>query len=127
MTKAENAPNGLWAYRAATALALLTALLIVWTTIVRDDASGAPLFMIIMAVGVSGFATLFQPAGMARALLGVSGMQMALGVLVATAPVTATIDDGPLMAILYNGLAAALWLVSAVLFRIAAMHNQKAG
>lgn len=126
MTDIAKTPNGTRAYRAGVALAVLTSLLIVWTTIVRDDSNGAPLLMIIMAIGAGWFAALFEPAGMARAMAGVSVMQMALGLLVATAPVTANVEDGPFMAILYNGFAAALWLVSAALFQVAAIRNQKA-
>ena len=113
------------AYYAGTALTVLTAVLIVWTTIVRDEGSAAGLFMIIMAAGVGGFACRFEPAGIARAMVGISVMQCALGMLVATAPVTANVDGGPFMAILYNGFAAALWLVSAALYRIAAVQTQK--
>jgi len=125
MTETETAPNGAYAYRAGAALALLTAFLIVWTTIVRDDGSAAALFMIIMAAGVGGFAALFDSAGMARAMVGVSVMQGALGLLVATAPVTANVDGGPFMALLYNGFFAALWLVSAALFHAATIQNRK--
>lgn len=53
-------------YQAGVAVALLTSFLTVWTTIVRDDGNGIGFFMLIMAAVVGGFASSFQPGGMAR-------------------------------------------------------------
>jgi hypothetical protein len=108
-----------WAYRAGVVVALVASFLTVWTTIVRDDGSGAGFFMIIMAAGVGGFAAGFRADGMARATAGVAVMQAVLGILTATAPVTAITPDGPLRALLFNGFFAGLWLVSAACFRAA--------
>jgi hypothetical protein len=52
----------------------------------------------------------FQPAGMARTMLGVAIMQALLGVLIATAPSTADMPNGSLKALLFSGFFAALWL-----------------
>lgn len=107
-------------YRSGVGVAILASFLTVWTTIVRDDGSGAGFFMIILAVGVGWFAASFRPAGMARAMVGVAAMQLCLGALIATAPITAAVPDGPLKAVLFNVVFTALWLVSAAFFRAAA-------
>ncbi|MCH8615732.1 hypothetical protein LZ016_06415 [Sphingomonas sp. SM33] len=107
-------------YRFGVAIAVVTSFLIVWTTIVRDDGNGAAFFMVIMAAMVGAFAASFRPAGMARTMLGVAIMQVALGSLIATAPVIASTPDGSLKALVYSAAIAALWLVSATFFRAAA-------
>ena len=112
--------NGSRAYRAGIAVACVTSFLIVWTTIVRDDGSGMGNFGVIMAAIVAAFATRFQPEGVSRGMLGVSAMQMLVGIAAATAPITATVPDGVLKAWLFNGVFAALWLVSAACFYRAA-------
>ena len=120
--KAEEAElNG--SYRAGVAVAAVTALLIAWTTIVRDDGSGAGFFMLILAAMVGAFAAGFKAAGMARAMLGVAGMQVLLGLLIATAPVTAKVPDGVLKACLFSGGFAVLWLVAAACFWAAAKRR----
>ncbi len=123
MTEASQAivtQGGRGAYRTGVALAAVTSFLIVWTTIVRDDGSGMSFFMLIMATGVGWFACGFRPAGMARTMLGVAGMQVLLGIAVATAPVTANVPDGPGKALLFAGAFATLWLISGACFRSAA-------
>lgn len=114
------------AYRAGVAVALLASFLTVWTTIVRDDGSGMNFFLLIMAAVVGGFSAWFQPAGMARTMLGVAIMQALLGVAIATAPSTAGVPDGPSRALLYSGFFTAMWLISATFFRAAAKGNLRA-
>ena len=111
------------AYRIGVGVAIAASLLTVWTTIVRDDNDGAAYFMVILAAGVGAFASGFWPAGMARAMLGVAVMQLLLGALVATAPITARESDGVSKALLFNGVFAALWLLSAACFRSAAKRS----
>jgi len=108
------------AYRAGVGIAALASLLTVWTTIVRDDGTGIGYFMVIMAAAVGGFSAAFQPAGLARAMLGVAVMQLCLGALIATAPVTASLPAGPTKVLLFNGFFTLLWLISAAFFRAAA-------
>lgn len=108
-----------WAYRAGVAVALMASFLTVWTTIVRDDGTGIGYFMLIMAAAVGGFAARFQPAGMARTMLGVAIMQASLGGLIATAPSSASMEGGPGRALLFSGVFALLWLISAACFRAA--------
>ena len=108
------------AYRAGVAVALVTAFLTVWTTIVRDDGNGLGFLLLVLAAAVGAFAAWFRPAGMARAMFGVAVMQALVGVAIATAPVTARIPDGPIRILLFAGVFAALWLASAAFFRTAA-------
>lgn len=105
------------AYRAGLGVAGLAALLLVWTTIVRDDGSGQGFFLIPMAGAVGGWATRFAAEGMARTMLGVAAMQATFGLAVATAPVTADAPGGVAQVVVYNAVFTALWLGSAILFR----------
>lgn len=111
--------RGGWAFGAGLALAATASLLTVWTTIVRDDGSGAGAFMLILAAGVGSFAALFQPAGMARTMVGTAVMQAALGWLTATAPSTASLPGGPTKVLIFSGAFALLWLASAAFFHVA--------
>jgi len=113
------------AYRAGVAVALVTSLLTVWTTVVRDDGSGMSYFMLVMAAVVGAFAAWFRPAGMARTMVGVAVMQLLLGVAVATAPVTAILPNGALKALLFSGVFAALWLTSGASFRAASKRESR--
>ncbi len=113
------------AYRAGVAIAALTSLTTVWTTIVRDDGSGAGFFLVIMAAGVGAFVVWFRADGMARTMLGVAVMQLLFGIAVATAPITAATAGGPLKALMFNGTLAVAWLVSAACFRIASRQRRE--
>ena len=115
---------GSGAYRAGVAIAAVASLLTVWTTIVRDDGNGIGFFMLILAVAVGWFAAGFRAAGMARTMLGVAVMQAMLGALIATAPVTADLPDGPAKAVLFSGAFALLWLVSGAFFQRAAKGDR---
>jgi hypothetical protein len=112
--------NGSRAYRAGVAVAGVASLLLVWTTIVRDDGNGIGFFMVIMAVAVGWFAAWFRPAGMARTMLGAAIMQAMAGMLIATAPITASVPGESLKTLVYSGFFALLWLISAAFFRAAA-------
>lgn len=114
------------AYGAGVGIALVTSLLTVWTTIVRDDGNGVGFFLLIMAAAVGGFAAWFRPAGLARAMLGVAIMQALLGVAIATAPSTASLPGGPSKILLSSGFFSLLWLISATFFRVAAKEDRKA-
>lgn len=111
------------AYRAGIAIALVSSFLTVWTTIVRDDGNGIGFFLVIMAAAVGAFASWLRPAGIARTMAGVSGMQALLGLAIATAPSTASIPGGPVNALLYSGFFAALWLISAACFAASARRG----
>ena len=108
------------AYRVGAGLVLVASLMMVWSTIVRDDGNGVGFFLILMTIGVGAFATSFRAAGLARTMLGVALMQALLGMLIATAPVTAAVPGEPERMLLYCGFFTALWLVAAGLFHTAA-------
>lgn len=118
--------NSTGAYRAGIVVALVVAFLTIWTTIVRDDGGGASFFMIILAVGVGWFAAGFRAAGIARTMVGVAVMQICLGALIATAPVTANLPGGPLKVLLFNGFFSVLWLISSALFGLAVKGEHEA-
>ena len=111
------------AYRAGVAIALGASFLTIWTTIVRDDENGVGFLLLVMAAGASSFAAHFRAAGMARAMFGIAVMEMLLGMLIATAPSTATLPFGPTQYLVYCGFFAFLWLSSAGLFRAAARNG----
>ena len=112
------------AYRAGVGIAIVASFLTVWTTIVRDDGTGIGYFMVIMAAGVGAFAAWFRAAGMARTMLGVTVMQVCLGALIATAPVTASMPGGAPKVILFNAFFTALWLISAAFFHASSKEGQ---
>jgi hypothetical protein len=114
---------GARAYRAGVGLAFLAAFLIIWTTIVRDDGNCIGFFMVIMAVGAGWWAAGFRPAGMARTMVGVAAMQAAVGMLIATAPVTASVPGESMKALLYSGFFVLLWLASGLCFCISASRR----
>ena len=111
-------------YRAGVAIAFVTSFLIVWTTIVRDDGQGLGNFGVIMAAMVGSFAALFHAAGLARTMLAVALMQVLIGIAIATAPITAAEPDGVFKAIVFSSVFAALWLLSAALFRAASKRGR---
>jgi hypothetical protein len=115
--------SGKWAYRAGVAVAAVASVLTVWTTIVRDDGNGMGFFMVIMAIAVGWFAAGFRAAGMARTMVGVAIMQGAVGMLIATAPITANVPGESAKALLFSGVFAMLWLVSGAFFRGAAKRH----
>ncbi|WP_123905563.1 hypothetical protein [Sphingobium cloacae] len=110
------------------AVAIVTSFLTMWTTIVRDDGLGGAsigFFLLIMAAVVGGFAAWFRPAGMARTMLGVAIMQVLLGSAVATDGAVASTPDGAFKALVFSGVFAALWLISAAFFRAAARKGAR--
>ena len=112
------------AYRAGVGIAIVASFLTVWTTIVRDDGTGVGYFMVILAAAVGGFAAWFRAAGMARTMLGVAVMQVCLGALIATAPVTASMPGGAPKVMLFNAFFTALWLISAAFFHATLKEGQ---
>jgi len=120
LNKATGQAGGNGAYRAGAGIAVVTSLLMVWTTVVHDDSNGIGFFMVIMTAIVGGFAAWFQPAGLARTMIGVAAAQVMVGALIATAPITANTPGGPTSALLFSGVFAVLWLTSAAFFRAAA-------
>jgi hypothetical protein len=114
------APRATRLYRAGAALAILTAFLTVWTTIVRDDGNGIGFLLLALTAMVGAFAAWFRPAGMARAMLGVAIMQALLALAIATAPSGAGVPDATVKALTASAGFTVLWLISAACFWAAA-------
>lgn len=125
MSTSNEAAGSRRAFSAGVAVAVVTSLLAVWTTVVHDDGNGIGFFMLIMTALVGAFAAWFRPAGMARAMAGVAIMQAMLGSLIATAPSTASLPGVPSRALLSCGVFATFWLSSAAFFRLAAKGDRK--
>lgn len=117
--------SGSRAYRAGVAVALLAAFLLAWSTVVRDDDHGIGFLLTVVAAAVAAFAARFRPDGMARAMFGIAVMQALVGIAIATAPSVAAVPGSPSWFLLYSGFFALLWLLSAVLFRLAAKRPAK--
>ncbi|MDZ3831062.1 MAG: hypothetical protein U0S50_04505 [Sphingopyxis sp.] len=107
-------------YRIGAGVAIGTAFVTIWSTIVRDDGTGMGWFLIVMAAAVGAFAARLASAGMARAMLGTAIMQALFGLSIATAPTTAGLPDGGAGVLFSSGALTLLWLVAAVFFRAAA-------
>jgi hypothetical protein len=116
--------RGSRAFRAGVTVAVLGSLLTVWTTIVRDDGNGIGFFMVIAAIAVGWFAAGFRAGGMARTMVGVALMQVTVGALIATAPITAQVSGESVKALVFSGFFALLWLVSGAFFRAAAKSGR---
>lgn len=117
--------SGNWGYRAGMAIVLVTPVLTMWTTIVRDDGDGVGFIMLVLAAIAGAFTAWFRPAGMARAALGLAVMQALLGLLIVTAPSTASQPDGGSRAVAFCSVFTILWLAAAALFYVAAKDSDK--
>lgn len=126
MTGFSERPSSRHAYRAGLGLAFLTSFATVWTTIVRDDGNGLGFLMLVMAAAVGSFAARLRSADMARAMVGVAIMQVLLAIALATEPSTLDRPDGSLTTLFACAVCAALWLISANFFRLAAKQDHKA-
>lgn len=75
---------------------------------------------VVLALAMGAFTAWGQPAGRARAVLGVAGMQALPGVAIAMAPITASAPAGAWRALLFDRAFSVLWLLAAACFRAAA-------
>lgn len=110
------------AYRGGVATALIVSFLLIWINLAvgivgGDNPVNFNFFMLIFASAVGAFAAQFRPEGMARAMFGTAVVQMLLALAIATAPSTQREPGGALSVLVLCGFFAALWLVSAALFR----------
>lgn len=106
------------AYRLGTGLAVATAILTVWTTIVRDDSHGEGSFLVILGAAVAAWSVRFQAAGLVRAMIGTAALQLVYGLLAATAPVVAAIPGRSLHYLVWSAILATAWLTAAACFRV---------
>ena len=114
---------GNFAYRAAVGVAVAAALFLVWVNlavgVIGKEGNPANLMFIgVLAVGMIGaFIARFQPQGMARVLVAMALAQTLVGVI---ALIARWGSDGPIWprdVVMLTGFFAALWLMSAWLFR----------
>jgi hypothetical protein len=119
-------------YRAAVGVAVATGLLLVWVNLavglIGNEGNPANLmYGGVLAVGVIGaLIARFQPHGMARALFA-TALAQALVAVIALIAGLGYPASGPLEILSSNGLFAALWVGSALLFRHAARQQPPAG
>jgi hypothetical protein len=120
------------AYRAAVGVALAAAFILVWVNaavgiIGSEDDNANLMYGGVLAVGIVGAVVArFQPDGMARALV-VTALAQALVAAIALVAGLGSPGSGPLEIVPLNGFFAALWLISAWLFRKAAREQTSAG
>jgi hypothetical protein len=115
--------SGHWAYRAGAATALAAAFLLVWINLAvgivgnADDPHNAAYFAEVLLAAATAFTAALRPAGMARAMLATAAFQLLLTALAAPAGWGAGEPPGALALFGLNMAFAALWLLSARLFR----------
>ena len=113
------------AYRAAVAVGVLAALVLVWANLAvgligSEDNPANLMYLGVLAVGIAGAVVArFQPRGMVRALFAMAFAQ-ALVAVIALGAGLGSPWTGPLEIVLLNGFFVALFLGSAWLFRRAA-------
>ena len=120
--------TGNGAYRAAVAVALAAAFILVWANaavgiIGSEDNPANMMYGVVLAFGIVGaIIARFQPNGMARALAATALAQASVAVIALMAGLGLP-ANGPLEIATLNGFFAALWLTSAWLFRKAAREQ----
>ena len=115
--------SGSAAYRIAASLAVATALLEVWMNLAvgmvgsPDNPVNQGFYGVVVAAGACAFVAQLRPDGMARAMLAVAGIQLLLGLAVATAPSISQDPMGATGVVMISGFFAAVWLASAAFFQ----------
>jgi hypothetical protein len=90
----------------------------------EDNPANLGYFGVVFTGVACAFTARFRAEGMARAMLATAGVQMVIGMFVATAPISARIEPhGVAGVVMQAGLFVTLWLVSAGLF----WRSSKAG
>jgi hypothetical protein len=113
------------AYRAAAAIALVSALSLGWVNLAvgvigAEDNPANLMYFAVLIVGVAGaLMARFRPRGMARTMVAVAVAQVAVGIIAWAAGLGSTGQS-----LLLNGGFAAVWLLSASLFRKASEPKQ---
>jgi len=121
------------AYRSAIGVALAAAFILVWVNgavgIIGNANNDANMMYIgVLAVGIIGaIIARFQPHGMARALYATALAQALVAVIALIAGLGSTGPIWPRDILILTGFFAALWLISAWLFRNAARELLPAG
>lgn len=121
------------AYRAAVGVAVAAAFILVWMNLAvgiigTEDNPANLMFGGVLAVGIiCAVSARFQPDGMARALVATALAQALVAVIALIAGSGSTGPSWPGSILFLTGIFAALWLISAWLFRKAAREQTPAG
>jgi hypothetical protein len=120
-------------YRAAVGVAVAGAFILVWINLAvgiigSEDNPANLMYGGVLAVAIIGAVIArFQPIGMARALAATALAQALVGVIALAAGLGSTAPSFPQAIVVLTGFFAALWLISAWLFRKAARDQVPAG
>jgi hypothetical protein len=121
------------AYRAAVGVAVVAAFILVWMNLAvgiigSEDNPANLMYGGVLAVAILGALVVrFQPRGMARTLAATALAQALVGVIALIAGLGSTGANWPRVIVVLTAFFAALWLLSAWLFRKAAREQTSAG
>ena len=124
--------SGRIAYRSGIAVAVAVSFLQVWMNLAvgivveTDNPQNAGFFGVVVTAAACAFVARLRPDGSARAMLATAGVQALLGLMVATAPITARDPMGAGGVAMLSGVFVALWLASAALFHRSARADAAA-
>ena len=124
-------PN--FAYRAAVGVAVVAAFILIWMNLAvgiigSEDNPANLMYGGVLAVAITGaFLVRFRPHGMARVLVATAFAQALVGLIALVAGLGSTGENWPRVIVVLTSFFAALWLVSAWLFRRAAQEQTPAG
>jgi len=118
------------AYRLGVAVWVAASFLEVWMNLAvgivgdTDNAQNQGFFGVVVAGAACAFVARLRPDGMARAMFATAGIQALLGLMFATAPITARVEPmGSAGVAALSGVFTALWLISAGLFHRSARQE----
>lgn len=120
--------TGNMAYRAAVGIAVVGVFLLIWINLAvgiigSEDNPANLIYVGVLATGLIGaIIARFQAHGMTRALVATALAQGLVGVIAWAAGLGSEGENYPLVILVLNGVFAALWLLSAWLFRLAAQE-----
>jgi hypothetical protein len=124
-------PN--FAYRAAVGVAVVAAFILIWMNLAvgiigSEDNPANLMYGGVLAIAITGaFIVRFRPHSMARVLVATAFAQALVGVIALVAGLGSTGENWPRVIVVLTSFFAALWLVSAWLFRRAAREQPPAG
>jgi hypothetical protein len=121
------------AYRAAVGVAVMATFILIWMNLAvgiigSEDNPANLMYGGVLAVAITGaFIVRFRPYGMARVLVATAFAQTLVGIIALVAGLGSTGENWPRVIVVLTSFFAALWLVSAWLFRRAAREQPPAG
>ncbi len=124
-------PN--FAYRAAVGVAVVAAFILIWMNLAvgiigSEDNPANLMYGGVLAIAITGaFIVRSRPHGMARVFVATAVAQALVGVIALVAGLGSTGENWPRVIVVLTSFFAALWLVSAWLFRRAAREQPPAG